>query len=221
MRQLLAGLLVVCCDSTARAELIAAWNFNDADLTVDHGSGTLTDNTDLSFGSPGTTIGAVLGDVSGDSLRIVNGNPLNNGKWLQVQVNLTGFYNPILSFASTRGPVGFNSNTVSWSTDNVNFSTSGIVGSANPYTPTDLPTFSLFTFNFDAANALDGISTAYFRITFDGATTGTGIARNNIDNIVVNASVPEPSSLCLLGCGAFVLAFARRRRTKAAPVVTP
>jgi len=132
-------------------------------------------------------------------------------------VNLTGYADPILTFATQRTGTGFNSNQVAYSTDNTTFT--------NFLSPYNAPTsFALQTFDFSSINVLDGAATAYFRITLNGATSGAG--NNRFDNIQINATVnsttavPEPSTvpaLLLLGLGiSGRAAFAVRRRREVA-----
>src|ERR1041385_6294353 len=67
-------LLVVGVDS-ALADEIAVWNFNDSDLVVDHGSGSLASNfvaANILFAA-GTTNNARLGDVAGQALSLQGG----------------------------------------------------------------------------------------------------------------------------------------------------
>ena len=49
------------------ADEIAIWNFNDSDLVVDHGNGTLTSNFNVAniLFAAGTTNNARLGDIAG------------------------------------------------------------------------------------------------------------------------------------------------------------
>ncbi len=57
---------------TARADEIGIWNFNDSNLTVDHGAGTLQSSfSSIGFAS-GTTVNARLGDFAGQALNLTN-----------------------------------------------------------------------------------------------------------------------------------------------------
>ena len=63
-------LLLAATAPAALADELAIWNFNDSDLIVDHGSGTLVTNLNVAnilFAS-GTTNNARLGDAAGQSL---------------------------------------------------------------------------------------------------------------------------------------------------------
>lgn len=57
-------LLLLWPVRTARADEIGIWNFNDSNLTVDHGAGTLQSSfSSIGFAS-GTTVNARLGDFA-------------------------------------------------------------------------------------------------------------------------------------------------------------
>ena len=122
-------------------------------------------------------------DPAGQALAIqggvgATGTP-NNGGSLTLLLNLTGYVDPVLSFATQRTNTGFNSNQVSYSIYGTNFTNFGTA--YNPGT-----TFAAQNFNFSTENALDGTSSAYFRITLAGATATAG--NNRFDNIQLNAT---------------------------------
>jgi PEP-CTERM motif len=185
--------------ATARADEIAVWNFNDSDLLVDHGSGTLTTNfnlTNVVFNLGGTTLNARQGDAAGQSATFQGGTANgNNGRWLTVNISTVGFTNILFTLATQATSTGFNSNQVQYSLDGVNF-----VDFAAPYSPPT--TFTLVAFDLSSITGLNNNPNAALRIVFNGATTATG--NNRIDNLVVegqNAAVPEPASLLLFGMG--------------------
>src|ERR1044072_4624940 len=100
---LICAVLLFCAASQAAvANELAVWNFNDSDLNVDHGSGTLTSNLNvlnLLF-CPGTTNNARLGDIAGQALSLQGGTSnANNGRNLTFNVSTLGFSNIIVSFA--------------------------------------------------------------------------------------------------------------------------
>jgi hypothetical protein len=210
------SLALFSLTATARADEIAVWNFNDSDLVVDHGSGTLTTNfnlTNIVFSLGGTTLNARQGDAAGQSATLQGGTGLaNNGRWLTVNVSTDGFTNIVFSFATQATSTGFNSNQVQYSLDGVNF-----VDFGAPYSPST--TFTLVAFDLSSITGLNNNPNAALRIVFNGATTATG--NNRIDNLVVegqNGVVPEPASLLLFGIGltgtTAVLRSKRSRRKK-------
>ncbi len=137
------------------------------------------------------------------------GSPPNNGKWLQVEADLSAYINPIVSLAIFRSfntAGGFNNNQLSWSTDGTTFTDVG--ASFDPDVNFDTRTFDL-----SAINQLDGAVQAFFRITFGGATTNGG--HNRIDNILLAATpIPEPGLPGMLLVAGLLGKTTARRRTR-------
>jgi len=200
-------LLLLWPVGTARADEIGIWNFNDSNLTVDHGMGTLESSfSSIGFAS-GTTINARLGDSAGQALNLTN--QINNGENITLSVSTVGFTNIIVSFAAQRSATGFNSNQFQYSLNGTTF-----VNFNAPFNP---PTsFGLFTFDLGSIAGLNNNSSAAFRIVFNGASAAAG--SNRIDNLVVEgqrpaAAIPEPASVVLLGLGlSGAMAMMGRRR---------
>ena len=78
-----AVLLFVAASRAAVADELAVWNFNDSNLNVDHGSGTLTTTiaaANVLFAA-GTTNNARQGDIAGQALSLQGGtSTANNGR---------------------------------------------------------------------------------------------------------------------------------------------
>jgi hypothetical protein len=205
----LASLALVLCLSSApavKADEIAVWNFNDADLNVDRGQGTLTTTaTNITFSS-GTTFNASMGDPAGLALTIPGGvNLQNNGSIVEIHVSTLGYENVHISWAWQRTDTGFNDDLIQESMDGTTFQ--GF-------------SFAAIQTNFFGGHDSSGAGSLFnnnpffaIRITLNGATSEAGNIR--FDNIVVTGTqiVPEPATMVLLSAGlAGVGAEVRRRR---------
>src|ERR1041385_4441078 len=119
-----AGLLFVAASQATSADELAVWNFNDSNLNVDHGSGTLTTSinaVNVLFAA-GTTNNARQGDIAGQALSLQGGTTTaNNGRNITFNVSTVGFSNIVVSFATQGTSTGFNSNQFQYSLDGVSF----------------------------------------------------------------------------------------------------
>ena len=206
----LAVLALFFPTRAALADPIAIWNFNDSDLAVDHGAGTLVSNfnvTNIGFAA-GTTNNARLGDPAGQALSLQGGTSnANNGRNITVNVNTVGYGNIIVSFATQGTATGFNSNQFQYSLNGATF-----VDFGSPYVPATAFGTVPIVFNLSGIPGLNNNPNAAFRIVFNGATSATGT--NRIDNFVVEGSsttVPEPATVALLGSGLMTLFCLQRK----------
>jgi PEP-CTERM motif len=205
--------LLILSAGTAQADEIAIWNFNDSELSVDHGAGSLTTNFNLAnvLFAAGTTNNARQGDPAGQALSLQAGTgTVNNGRNITLNVSTVGFASIVVSFATQGTGTGFTSNQFQYSLDGVTF-----VDFGSPYTPPASFGAVPFIFNLSGIAGINDNPNAAFRIVFNGATSSTG--NNRIDNLVVegvSTTIPEPATVLLLGSGLVPL-FARRCRRAA------
>lgn len=210
-----AMLVLFFVSQAAHADEIAVWNFNDSNLNVDHGAGTLTSNivaANILFAA-GTTNNARQGDVAGQALSLQGGTgTTNNGRQITFNAGTLGFSNIVVSFATQGTSTGFISNQFQYSLDGITFVDFGV-----PYTPASAFGSVPLVFTLSGIAGLDDNANAAFRIVFNGASSSTGT--NRIDNFVVEGTpsgIPEPTSAVLLLSGLSSLYGLRRRRRAAA-----
>src|SRR6476620_3031345 len=129
----MAILLLALGVDSASADEIAVWNFNDSDLVVDHGSGSLVSNfvaANIQFAA-GTTNNARLGDIAGQALSLQGGtSTIHNGRNITFNVSTLGFTNILVSFATQGTSTGFNLNQFQYSLDGTTFGDFG-----SPFVP--------------------------------------------------------------------------------------
>ena len=215
-------VLLLLPSMAVQADEISIWNFNDSDLVVDHGNGTLVTNfnpANVLFAA-GTTNNARLGDPAGQALSLQSGTGNgNNGRNITFAVSTLGFSGIIVSLATQGTGTGFNSNQFQYSLDGLNF-----IDFGSPYVPLVAFGATPIIFNLSSIAGLDSNPNAAFRIVFNGATSATG--NNRIDNLVVagdptTAPVPEPTALLLFGSGLTTLVSILRRRLARNPRTPP
>src|SRR5687768_4053963 len=204
-------LLLAATAPAAVANELAIWNFNDSDLNVDHGSGTLFSNFNVAnvLFAAGTSNNARLGNPAGQALSLQGGSgTANNGRHLTFNVSTLGFSNIVVSFATQGTSTGFNLNQFQYSLDGITF-----IDFGPPYTPATAFGSVPLVFTLTSIAGLNDNANAAFRIVFNGASSATGT--NRIDNFVVEGSpsgVPEPTTAILLVSGLSGLYGLRKRR---------
>ena len=206
-------LVLFSVSQAARADEIAVWNFNDSNLNVDRGAGTVTTNiiaANILFAA-GTTNNARQGDVAGQAISLQGGTgTANNGRHLTFNVSTLGFSNIVLSFATQGTSTGFNLNQFQYSLDGITF-----VDFGPPYTPAAAFGSLPVVFSLAGIVGLNDNPNAAFRIVFNGASSATGT--NRIDNFVVEGTpsgIPEPATAVLLLTGLSGFYKLRKRRGK-------
>ncbi|RYZ16162.1 MAG: hypothetical protein EOP49_52080, partial [Sphingobacteriales bacterium] len=194
-------ILALCGTTVSSQTQLAAWTFDatatspstPTSVTANLGaqSGTATLFANGTNGSSSWTqaseldafAGITLNDPRTTPVAGVSYSPLNssaNGKSMVIRFSMTGFQNPILTFATRGTNQGFSTHQWAWSTNGTTFTNFG-TNTANTS-----GTFLLRTLDMSAINALDNAATVYLRVTFTGANNAGG--NNRIDNIVINAT---------------------------------
>ena len=214
--QIMLFFVLACAGlQTVQADEIAIWNFNDSDLLIDHGNGSLVSNfvtANILFAA-GTTNNARLGDLAGQSLSLQGGTGnTNNLRNITFSVSTLSFTNIVVSFATQGTSTGFTSNQFQYSLDGITFTDFG-----SPYVPATAFGAVPVVFSLSSIAGLNNNPNAAFRIVFNGATSSTG--NNRIDNIVVEGTattttIPEPTTAVLLFTGLTGLIGLRRKRRK-------
>ena len=188
MKSKIAGLLclsilsLVLFISAVSAVTLAEWDFEDSDLIVDTGTGTLSlsDSRTATYftgNSPSSLIG-----MSSTDWDVAD-------RYIELSIDTTGYEDLILKFdyqASGTGPANFQ---IQYSSDGTTFtnlgSTTTIPGAftANP----------MSTFDFSSITTIDNNVNTEFRILVPSAGVASGSSGTfRIDNLVIEGTEPEP-----------------------------
>jgi endonuclease/exonuclease/phosphatase family metal-dependent hydrolase len=141
-----------------------------------------TGNEITAFG--GSTLNDPRGGsaVAGNTVSLVSSTA--NGKAIVIKFSMTGYRDPVLTFATRGTSTGFTTHTWAWSTDGSSFTNFG------SNTANTTATFTLQTLDLSSINSVDGAAAVYLRLTVTGATSTSG--NNRLDNIVLNAISTTP-----------------------------
>lgn len=124
--------------------------------------------------------------IPGDAYRLDPGANLgSNGKRFTLVFSMTGYENPVLSFALHGTATSYSTHQWAWSTDGTTFTNFG-TNTAN-----QAGNYQVKSLNMSAINQLDNATTVYLRLTVNGASSSLG--RNRFDNIIVTASEQAPT----------------------------
>jgi len=189
----------------AEAAVVASWNLNGIDPLQNTVIGASTGVGTLDFGGlgatasvlQGTTLGALKGEVAGDSLAAIG--TLANGTSMRLDFETTGYQDLVVSFATRRSATGASSNRLECWT--------GLAWETVLNFTSNATTWELVSVKLNALGISEG-GYATMRFVLDGATSSSGSLR--FDNISVSgSSVPAPGALALIGLAGCV---GRRKR---------
>lgn len=162
-------------------------NFGSGTIYLDGSEGSSAWQSGELTGYGGTAVNASNGlsttTTSPASLGLVAGGGLaGNGKSIVFKFSLTGLQDLSLTYASQRSSTGFASQAWEWSLDGTSYNPLGTISAGA--LATSFASSGVLGFNY--ITGLDNASTAYLRLTLDGATTTSG--NNRLDNIQLVAS---------------------------------
>jgi Secretion system C-terminal sorting domain len=118
-----------------------------------------------------TTIAGKAMDLSSGSVNVAN------GKSIVLKLSTVGFKNIRLNYATRATSTGFNNQQWAYSMNGTTFT------NVSTNTPVVASTFGVQTVDFSSILSINNLPDVYLKLTFSGATAGTG--NNLIDNIVI------------------------------------
>lgn len=198
-----AGVWLCAC--SARADVVASWNFNGLSGTVpstvqaDAGKGVanFTEFTGGLGSLAGTDVNALTGDVAGQALSVTGSG--QNGKSMVFEVDATGLSQLSISLASRRSSSGFSAATIDvWN---------GTAWQRAATFDASTVQWQQHQFSLSEFTVLNN-GMARLRLKVENATSGSGNIR--FDNVrVEGVPVPGPGGAAAIGA-AGVAAAARR-----------
>ncbi|MFW6218083.1 MAG: hypothetical protein ACOC4K_03710 [Verrucomicrobiota bacterium] len=147
-----------------------------------------------SFG--GSTVNAQDGAPAGNDLALQNGaNGGINGTFIEIAFDMTNLQDLFIDYKISGSSTGPNTAQWSYSINGTDFTDFGPdVGGANVSTTLASDEFGNIT-----TNDLNGVSSAFLRLTFDGGSTTSSTGNNRIDNLTFSGTVvPEPQAFALI-----------------------
>lgn len=150
----------------------------------------------------------LLSTVTTGAASLALANSTSNGQSIVFTLDMTGFEGLNITYSTQATASGFDLQTWSYSTNGTTWTN---FWTFNPR-PTGASTFAAIgVVSLPEITALDGISTAYIKVTFTGATSGSG--NNRLDNFQFAATpVPEPHEYAVAMAGLLLAVVVMRRR---------
>ncbi|MEK6904729.1 MAG: putative S-layer protein, partial [Nanoarchaeota archaeon] len=189
----LSVFVVVLAMGIASAATLANWNFEDSNLIVDSGTGTLTlsDNRTATF--PAGNAPSTVAAMSSTGWDVAN-------RYIELDLSTVGFENLILRFDEQRSATGPTAFQIQYSSDGTTFTNLGSTTS----TITTFTANPMHTFDFSAVTAIDNNINTEFRILVPtGSTASDSAGTFRIDNLLVEGtattvqtSVPPEVTSC-------------------------
>jgi len=198
MGGMLFSMLFLFLGLTASAdaqELVHYWNFNEnvpgsnenwqQPILANQGTGEITFTFTEAFSFTGTDLNGVNGEVNGGSFAPRGGTEsggefANNGNYFTIANSTAGFENISFTYATRGTSSGFNTHTVLYSTNGVDFTE--LESRASNQTST----WEVFTYDLSAIAAANDNPDFQVRVVLDGATGESG--NNRFDNIQITGT---------------------------------
>ena len=129
----------------------------------------------------------IASPIAGNAIALANSSA--NGKTVVFKFSMTGYQDPIFSFATRGTSTGFNLHQWAWSTDNVTYTDFGT------NTVNNTSSWLVRSLDMSGIDQLDQAANVYLRLTVTGSTGTTG--NNRLDNIILNATPATPTTKTL------------------------